>query len=286
MSDFVATAQIDLLADLLGVPKEKVAHLARLGPENLAELRTRISNRKFDSQEKQVAMIGKAAPIVPDPVIAMLAEKVVGPVVSAAVANSLAKDHAHRLNGLLRRLRVPFVAQTLRYLDPRTVPMLAQQVPIRVWAPAVRRLLAEGHYASAAVLMEQAPVELLLAVEREVDDRAAIARTLAYTTDSQKLEELLAALPQERLLPLVDNFGTGEAETILAGFSTLTRISPESRHKLAKLLVDRLDDEGMTRFAQTVVEAGAEELLRELVKENLAGDDLARATAAIDGQLV
>ncbi|MGL6234221.1 MAG: hypothetical protein ACRC20_02650 [Segniliparus sp.] len=286
MSDFVATAQIHLLADLLGVAPEKIAHLERLGPENLAQLRMRVSDLKFDSQEKQVAMIGKAAPIVPDPVIATLAEKVVGPVVSAAVANSLAKDHAHRLNGLLRRLRVPFVAQTLRYLDPRAVPTLSKEVPVRVWAPALRRLLADGHYASAAVLMEQAPVELLLAVEREVDDREAIARTLAYTTDSQKLEELLAALPQERLLSIVDSFGTGKAETILAGFSSLTRISLESRRRLATLLMERLDDERMTRFAQTVVEAGAETQLRELVNETLEGDELTRALAAIDGRLV
>ncbi|EFV14963.1 hypothetical protein [Segniliparus rugosus] len=286
MSDFVARAQTYLLADLLGVPLEKVSHLERLGPENLAQLRMRISDLKFDAQEQQVAAISKVAPMVPDPVVATLAEKVVGPMVAAAVANSLAKDHADRLNGLLRRLRVPFVAQTLRYLDPRTVPTLTAVVPIRVWAPAVRRLLADGHYASAAVLMEQAPVDLLLAVEREVDDREAITRTLAYTTDSQKLEELLAALPEERLLPIVDSFGTGKAETIMAGFSALTRISSSSRHKLATLLVGRLDDEGMARFAQTVVEAGGEARLRELVQENLEGGELARALAAIDGQLV
>jgi hypothetical protein len=280
MSDFVATAQTHLLADLLGVPAEKVSHLERLGPQNLAQLRMRISDLKFDAQQKQVEMIGKAAPIVPDPVIAMLAEKVVGPVVSAAVANSLAKDHAHRLNGLLRRLRVPFVAQTLRYLDPRTIPTLTEAVPMRVWAPAVRRLLADGHYASAAVLVEQAPVELLIAVEREVDDRAAIARTLAYTTDSQKLEELLAALPQERLIPLVDSFGTGDAETIMAGFSALTRVSPQSRKKLSIMLAERLDDEAMARFNHTVVAAGGEQQLRELIDETLEGELRERALAA------
>ncbi|ADG98786.1 hypothetical protein Srot_2337 [Segniliparus rotundus DSM 44985] len=280
MSDFVATAQIHLLADLLGVPPEKVGHLERLGPQNLAQLRMRISDLKFDAQQKQVQMIGKAAPIVPDPVIATLAEKVVGPVVSAAVANSLAKDHAHRLNGLLRRLRVPFVAQTLRYLDPRAIPALTAAVPMRVWAPAVRRLLADGHYASAAVLVEQSPVDLLIAVEREVDDRAAIARTLAYTTDSQKLEELLAALPQERLIPLVDSFGTGEAETIMAGFSALTRVSPQSRKKLSTMLAERLDDKAMARFNQTVVAAGGEQQLRELIDETLEGELRERALAA------
>lgn len=69
MSDLLLHAQLELLATLLEVETEEVAHLGHLGVDGIKELRAAISGRLFDGEAEMFARVSRLAPLVPDALV-------------------------------------------------------------------------------------------------------------------------------------------------------------------------------------------------------------------------
>ena len=89
MTDLVTRAQIALLADLLDADPAALASLEHLGPEGVRALHGAMSDALFDSLASVFARVSKLAPLVPNGVVATLAQKAVPPEAAGRAGGAL-----------------------------------------------------------------------------------------------------------------------------------------------------------------------------------------------------
>lgn len=245
MTDLLTRSQVDTLAGQLAVPRESLAHLERLGPEQLARLNKSVSDALFDRLAPVFATISKLAPLMPNPLVAKLSQAIIPPVVAGRAAGALGVAHPGRVAGVLSLLTPAYMAACAPYLDPRVIAVLAPVVPPDLLVPAANLLLSQKEYAAAARFLEYSTPELVAALERGITDDDGLLRTAALTPWAERLCQIIRALPEARIDRILRSAAT-DPEACLIGLGLLARLDPELQSGLATHLFSSLDDKAMT----------------------------------------
>lgn len=105
MTDVITRTEIAKLARLLGTDADSLAHLARLGPEPLAVLRTRMSAQLFDGLASTFDRVNRLAPLMPNALVVSVVHKVVPPGVAGRAGGAVGLAHRSRISGVIAGLR-------------------------------------------------------------------------------------------------------------------------------------------------------------------------------------
>ena len=240
MADYLTRAQLDILASVLDVDAERVAHLDRLGADGVRALRERISNLLFDEQAAMFARVSKLAPLTPNALVAKVSEAVIPPLVAGRAAGALGIDHQGRIADLLSRLSPAYMADCAPYLDPRAIEVLAPVVPGEALVPGAVELLRRRDYVTAAAFVEFATPELIRAFEQGIDDDLGLINTAALVHSTEMLAQIIDTIPDDRLERILAASLT-TPESILSGMSVLSRLDAEVRDRLVDLLAPHVD---------------------------------------------
>lgn len=277
MTDLVTRAQLVMLAETMDVPPQRLSHLERLGAAQLRALRERVSDVLFDSHAQTFARVSRLAPLVPNALVAKLAQTLVPPLVAGRAAGALGMAHPDRAAGVLSHLSARYMADCAPYLDPRAIGVLAPVVPVSLLVGAANELMRRGGYVTAARFLQYAGPELVRDFERGIQDDTGLLMTAALADSTDQLAEIIELLPRPRVHDIVRAAGTGTDE-LLAGLSLLSRLDQRLRHELGEVFFASLRDERVGWVLRTAVERRAVPELLAVVHQ-LDGPTLHRLAA-------
>lgn len=263
MSDLLLHAQLELLATLLEVETEEVAHLGHLGVDGIKELRAAISGRLFDGEAEMFARVSKLAPLVPDALVVKVAQAAVPPLVSGRLAGALGQAHRDRAVGLLKRMRADYLADAAPYVDPRAVAVLAPEFDDAPEAllPAAKVMLERKEYAAAASFLEFATPALVEAFSLGLDDIEALIEAVAYVDSDGQLSHVIRHVPADRIREIMLGNLDNEAG-VMAALTVASRIEPDLTARIGDLLLLDATESQLAGLLRIVLDAGAaDELL-------------------------
>jgi hypothetical protein len=222
-SALAGRAEVQRLARVLGVEPERIGFLEGVAPGDLRVLRLRISDALFDADRSTLQKVAAAGRLLPAPLVATLAEKFFGPLLSARVAGLLERSRAV---DLANRLPAAFLAELSAALDPRRVPGVLAGIPAGRIVDVARELARRGDFATMASFVPHLADETLLATIEVLDDEGLL-RIGFHMDAAEGLEHLVALLPEERLRGIVRAAGAvglwPEALALMNGVSEVQR---------------------------------------------------------------
>jgi len=279
MTDLVTRAQIALLADLLDADPAALASLEHLGPEGVRALHGAMSDALFDSLASVFARVSKLAPLVPNGVVATLAQKAVPPEVAGRAGGALGLAHEDRAVAVLSGMKPAYLAVAARYVDPRVIPHFAPKIPSRLLIPTAKELLRRRDYLTASRFVEYATRQHIVDFEKAIDDDEGLVRTAALVWRTDILNDILRVAGPGRVVRMAIAARAGSPEFAVTMLSVLTRIEPELAIPAVDELLGNPDTDAVASILGVAEHEGVLVELLDLAAL-LSGDALPNLAAA------
>lgn len=194
-------AELELLrlARLLSVDPADVDGLLPIGAADLRSLRDQVAARLHRSGREAFERAATVAGMVPAGLAATLAQKGLGPVLSARTTAVTPPDKAA---DLAARMPPEFLADVAVAMDPQVADELLRRLPPDVIAGVGDVLAARGEWLAMADFVGSITDEALAATVRTLSDEAVlhVGRLLQ---DPARVDEVVGLLDDERLASLV-----------------------------------------------------------------------------------
>lgn len=263
MSDLVTRAQTVLLAQLLHVTPDKIAHLEHLGAAKLHELRERISAVLFDDNADVFKMITLMVPVVPLRIAMPIIQRIVPPEMAGRAAGAVAIAHPKKISGAMALLKPEYAAQAAPFIDPRAVREIAHLAPVGPVVDIANEILRRGDYTTGGLFVDAATEELIIAIEQGVKDDEGLIRSAAYVYDAKIMSQIVRMIIDHgttRIRSMILTVTNGPTDLRLAGLSAFSRLDRDLIGQLGDILFGEVEPDVIA------------ELLRSFVAEGVLGD--------------
>lgn len=192
-------AEVLKLARLLDQPPGELAYLEQVAAAELCALREQVTEVLFNAHESGLRRLAAASRLLPVALVAQLAERPFGPVLSARIAGLIDPDRAV---DLAERLPIPFLADIAAELDPRRSSDVLARIPPDRIAAISRELARRGEHVTMGRFVGYLPTASVQAAVGEMD--AATALEVAFVLENkERLPELIALIGTEPLREMV-----------------------------------------------------------------------------------
>jgi hypothetical protein len=195
-----ARPEILKLARLLERDPETLAYLRGVQDDDLRALRELVVERLYASQGPTLARLASASKLLPTGLVAMMGERVFGPLLSARVAGMLEPGRAV---DLAAKLPTAFLAEVAIDIDPRRASDVIARIPNRQVADVTAELARRGEYVTLGRFVGHISDEALRAAVAAMSDEDVL-RTAFVLEDKDRLDDLADLLGEARLERLVD----------------------------------------------------------------------------------
>jgi hypothetical protein len=257
-SHLATRAELERLGQLVGVDAAALEGLAPVPIEDLRWARQRATDVLFDGHREVFARLAGASRLLPPPLVATIARKAFGPLLSARITGHL---EPRRARDVAKHLRPSFLADVAVSLDPRRAADVIAAIPGGTVAEVASLLLERDEHVAAARFIDVIPKATIDQIIPSVDDGDLLH--LAFLADAPDvLDAIVADLDDERIASIIataDRSGLwGEA------ISLIDQVSPAQRTRLADIAAAQ-DDALVTSLVEAVVELSAWEALLPMV---------------------
>jgi hypothetical protein len=188
-------AEVEKLARLLHRDPADLAFLEDAAPADVRALREQVTDTLFDDDAAVLERAAAASRRLPNPVVATIAQRAFGPLLSARIASRLEPQRAVELAG---RLPDEFLADVAVELDPRRVSAIVAGIPreqiVRIGLVLARR----GEHVAMGRFVGLLPQRSVTAVVDALSD-ADLLRIAFVSEDQEHIEAVIADLPDHRL---------------------------------------------------------------------------------------
>jgi hypothetical protein len=271
VADLLTRAQIALLADLLQTDAASLAGLERLGADDIEALRHSISDALFNSLSSVFARVSKLAPLIPNAVVAAVAQRAVPPKVAGRAGGALGLAHEDRAVGVLSRMKPAYLSEAAPYVDPRVIPHFAPKLPAHLLIPIAKELLRRRDYLTASRYVEYATEQHIVEFEKAIHDDEDIVQTSVLVARVDVLNRILQVAGPGRLSRMATAASAGSPEFVLAMLAMLSRIDPELAKPAVAELLGNPDADFISRVVGIAVREDALAELLDLTR--LLSDD-------------
>ncbi|MCM6778825.1 hypothetical protein NDR87_35655 [Nocardia sp. CDC159] len=281
MSDPITRAQIVLLARTLHVPPERLAHLKRLGAEQVHEIQQRMAAVLFDRHAETFGRISRLVPIIPLTISIPLVQRLVPPMLTGRAAGAVGVEHPKKAAETLALLDPSYAADCAPYLDPRSVGELADVAPPEPVVGIVNEILRRGDYVTAGPFLAYATPPLIEAVERGVHDDAGLIFSAAYAYSADAVSAIVRQLlvgTQHRVPGMIRTVLIGPPELQTAALTVFARCEPDAVAAVGDILFTVGSAAELGGLIETAIRVGAVPQLLA-VAGRLGPDALARLAA-------
>jgi hypothetical protein len=193
-------AEVLKLARLLGREPSSLAYLEQAEAAALAALREQVTEVLFASGDGVLRRLAQASRLLPVALVAQLAERSFGPVLSARVAGLIDAQRAVEMAG---RLPVPFLADIAVELDPRRAREVIAGIPPGQIAAITAELTRRREYVTMGRFVGHLPDAALAAALGEMDSRALLEVALVIE-NKERLADVVDLLGEARLHELIE----------------------------------------------------------------------------------
>ncbi|WP_330252693.1 hypothetical protein OG874_42700 [Nocardia sp. NBC_00565] len=261
MTDLVTGAQIVLLSRTLHAPLERLAHLERLGGENLHELQDRMAGLIFDQHNETFQRISKLVPLIPLRISMPLVQRLVPPMMTGRAAGAVGVDHPKKAAETVVMLAPAYVANCAQYMDPRTVGQLAAVAPPEPIVRILNEMLRRKDYITAGPFLAAfATPEIVAAIEQGVLDDEGLIFSSAYAYSVTGVSAILRHLlvgQQQRAPRMLHSVLVGSTALQLAALSVFARCEPDLIAAIGDILFSVGSTELIGNLVATYLRAGA-----------------------------
>lgn len=196
-----ADTEIRKLARVLGVPPERLAYLDGLPAADLRVLRDKVTTALFDAHLGVLERMAGASKLLPSPLLAKMAERVFGPLLSARIAGLV--DVSRGID-IAKRLDPRFLADVAAELDPRRASGIIAGMPASVVVKVAAELTRRKDWITIAQFVDHLPESSITATLDALGDEALL-EVAAMVDDPSRVHYIADLLPAHRLDGLRDD---------------------------------------------------------------------------------
>jgi hypothetical protein len=261
-------AEVEKLARLLDHDAGDLAFLEAVESADLRTLREQMTDVLYDRDPAVLQGAATAGRLLPVPLVAALAQRTFGPLLSARIAARLDADRAV---DLAERLPDAFLADVAAELDPRRTRDIIVRVPAEKVVRIACELAARGDYVAMGRFVDHLPTAAAHAVVAELSD-ADLLRIAFVGEEPERLRAVIADLPDERLagtLRAADRCGLwAEALALAAELDDgrLADLAVRQEDELVDSLLAAAHDEGLWPVVLPMVRRLGDEARRRLLR--------------------
>jgi hypothetical protein len=192
-------AELHKLARLLGRRAEELDYLGGVPAAELRILREQVTETLFGEQAQVLGRLAAASRVLPVGLVAQMAQRAFGPVLSARIAGLIDPDRAVELT---RRLPVDFLADVAVELDPRRARDVIVRIPPRQIGLVTRELTRRREYVAMGGFVGYLPDPSIAAAVEAMDARTLLEVSLVLENKG-KLADLAELLGHDRLQEMI-----------------------------------------------------------------------------------
>jgi hypothetical protein len=196
----LARAEIARIARLLRREPVTLAYLEAVPLEDLRRLREQVTEVLFGPSWGALDRLATASKLLPVGLVATLAEKVFGAVLSARIAGLLDPGRAAHIAA---KLPTPFLADVAVELDPRRAEALLARIPPERVAEIARELLGRGEHVAMASFIGHLELDAIRAAAEALDG-GTLLRLAVLLDQPETVQRLLDVIGFGRLEQAID----------------------------------------------------------------------------------
>lgn len=185
-------AEIRKLARTLGVAPERLGYLRDVPVAELRELRAQVTATLYDAHLDVLERMALASRLLPNPLLARLAERAFGPLLSARIAGLV--DVHHGVD-IAKRLSPRFLADVAAELDPRRAAGIIAGLSTTVVTAVAAELARREDWITIARFVDMLPEQTITATV-DVLPGGALSQVADLLDDSARARRLL---PDDRI---------------------------------------------------------------------------------------
>ena len=222
--------ELSQLAALLHVDEEELAFLAPIAPDKIQFLHDSMIRAMQLEQAPMWSRIAKATSLLPDRLTAKIAEGFLGAQVAVYVTYHLPMSRAVKIS---KHFSLPFLAEMTSHLAADKIEELLNAFPMDRAISLTHYLIRQGEYGVMGRLLDHLQVERALVILRRVPSEEHVLQIVAAAQNQPHLAQMLARLPEDRLLRLVRQ---GIQSNLLADLLDVAAYLPAGQlHRLGRV---------------------------------------------------
>jgi hypothetical protein len=248
MSRLSTRAEIVKLARLLKLETAQLDFMDRYTVDQIRALREHMSAQLFDASKATLSRVAMASKLIPVPLVAMIGQKVYGPLLCARVTGLLPPARAVEIS---ERLSVPFLSDLAMELDPRSAKEVIALMPVPRVIAIARELLKRGEFITMARFVDYLKDQTIKDVMSAISDDGALLQIAFFIESYARLEAIMEMVPQERLSSII-RFAAGSDKGLWPeALAMMLNVGTAMRRKMGDLTAE-LDETTLAAVIATV----------------------------------
>ncbi|HEU0196609.1 MAG TPA: hypothetical protein VFQ88_05245 [Nevskiaceae bacterium] len=201
MSGLAIRAEIEKLERLCRVGSGCFAYLKPVPAPQIRRLREAVQDSLFGGRDavlfKRLALAGALLPL---PLVAMMAEKIFGPMLGARVAGEMS---TRRAVALAAKLPIKFLADVSVELDPARARDILHELPPEQIRDVALELVSRGEFVTMGRFVGYLTHAAIRLTTQSFKDPGDLLRVAFYIEDKPRLDEVVALMSDARLLDVM-----------------------------------------------------------------------------------
>ncbi len=238
MSRLAHQAEVLKLARLLDLSPAELPMLSRVPADAVRSLREQATHAAFASDEAFFKRVVAASRLLPVPVLALVAQHALGPLLAARVAGQM---DVKRGVGIAQRLPADFLAEVCLHLDPHRSRDLIRAMDVDLVVEVALHLAEQDEHVTMGRFVDIITDDAIVAVIAALEDDADLLHTAFLSENKARLDSSVEQLPETRIVSLIETAASGEdlwPETL----GLMQHLSAAVRGRLADLAARQGDD--------------------------------------------
>jgi hypothetical protein len=196
-----SNAEIRKLARVLGVSPDRFGYLRDVPAADVRLLRDQMTSALFDAHLPALERMAGASKLLPSPILAKMAEKVFGPLLSARIAGLV---EVSRGVDIAKRLSPGFLADVAAELDPRRAAGIIAGLPAPIVVTVAKELARREDWITIARFVDTLPESTIVSSLEVIPDKA-LPQVAELLDDPARVRHVLGLLPEHRLDAISDD---------------------------------------------------------------------------------
>lgn len=225
-------AEVIKLARLCHVEDASLAWLGKLDAPLIRALREQATAAMFDADRKRFHNMATASRLLPVPILVLIIEKVIGPLICARVCGLVP---AARAIEIAEKLKLPFLVDACIELDPRSAQELIAGFPKHLIVAIARELAERGEYVTMGRFIDLIALDAIRPVVDAITDDARLLHIAFFAESTERLGDIVERIAPARLNAIVGHAATGSSELWGEALALISGVDVGLQQKLAAI---------------------------------------------------
>lgn len=254
-------AEIIKLARLAHVADDSLVWLGRLEAPVIRALREEVAASMFDADRQRFHNMATASRLIPIPILVLIIEKFVGPLLCAKVCGLVPPARAIEI---AEKLQLPFLVDACIHLDPKSAQELVAGFPVPLIVDIARELARRGEYVTMGRFLDLIALDAIRPVVDAISDDAQLLHIAFFAESTQRLGDIIERIAPQRLVEIVGHAANGSADLWGEALALISGVDVGLQQKLA-VITGALPESALDNIVRNTQAIGRWDVLLPIV---------------------